>query len=187
MVKIERTHLERREMFYTEANPFHRFMRSFAAIRPVSWLFARTLHHIDRPVFRLSGGKHTFASLVTGLPVVMLTTTGAKSGEKRTLPLLGLPDGERTVVIASNYGQLHHPSWYYNLIAIPEATLSVGAETRKVVAREVEGEERWEIWRRGLEVYPGWRGYERRAAGRRIPVMVLSPEGHPVNTDRSEG
>ena len=172
-------------MIYREANPFYRFMRSFAAIRPVSWLFARTFHHIDRPVFRLTGGKHTFASLVTGLPVVMLTTTGAKSGEKRTLPLLGLPDGERTVVIASNYGRLHHPSWYYNLRRHPEATLSVGGETRKVVAREVEGEERERSGAGASHVYPGWRGYERRAAGRRIPVMALSPEGHPVNTDRT--
>ena len=170
-------------MIYREANPFYRFMRSFAAIRPVSWLFARTLHHIDRPVFRLTGGKHTFASLVTGLPVVMLTTTGAKSGEKRTLPLLGLPDGERMVVIASNYGQLHHPSWYYNLLAHPDATLSVGGETQKMVAHQVEGDERERLWRRGLQVYPGWRGYERRAARRRIPVMALSPEDNAVKAD----
>jgi deazaflavin-dependent oxidoreductase (nitroreductase family) len=162
------------EMIYTEANPFYRFMRSFAATRPVSWLFARTLHHVDRPVFLLTGGKHTFASLVSGLPVVMLTTTGAKSGKVRTLPLLGFPDGERMVVIASNYGQLHHPSWYHNLRANPEATLSVGGEARKVVAREVEGDERERLWRLGLAVYPGWSGYERHAAGRRIPVISLS-------------
>lgn len=166
--------IERKGMIYREANPFYRFMRSFAAIRPVSWLFARTLHHIDRPVFRLTGGKHTFASLVTGLPVVMLTTTGAKSGKKRTLPLLGLPDGEKTVVIASNYGRLHHPSWYHNLRLHPEATLSVGGESRRVVAREVEGEERDRLWQRGLAVYPGWRGYGRRAGDRRIPVLALS-------------
>ena len=161
-------------MNYTEANPFYRFMRSFAATRPVSWLFARTLHHVDRPVFRLTGGKHTFASLVSGLPVVMLTTTGARSGKERTLPLLGFPDGERMVVIASNYGQLHHPSWYHNLRANPEATLSVGGKARKVVAREVEGDERQRLWRLGLAVYPGWSGYERHAAGRRIPVITLS-------------
>ncbi len=164
-------------MTYKEANPFHRFMRNFAATAPVSWLFARTLHHVDRPVFRLTGGKHTFASLVSGLPVVMLTTTGAKSGENRTLPLLGLPDGERMVVIASNYGQSHNPSWYHNLRAHPQAELSHDVQTRRVVAREAEGEERERYWRLGLEVYPGWTGYERRAGHRRIPVMVLSPLG----------
>jgi deazaflavin-dependent oxidoreductase (nitroreductase family) len=173
-------------MIYAETNPFYRFMRNFAATVPVSWLFARTLHHIDRPVFSLTNGRHTFASLVSGLPIVMLTTTGAKSGQSRTLPLLGFPDGERMVVIASNYGQLHHPSWYYNLLTHPEATLSVGGETQKVVARRVEGDERERLWRRGLEVYPGWRGYERRAAERRIPVIVLSPEGDSGNEERGE-
>lgn len=162
-------------MRYEEANSFHRFMRNFAAIRPAAWLLARTMHHIDRPVFRLTKGKHTFASLCTGLPVVMLTTTGARSGKRSTLPLLGLPDGERMAVIASNYGQRHHPAWYFNLLAHPEATLSVGGEERRVAAREVEGDERERIWRKGLEIYPGWSGYEKRAGRRRIPIVSLSP------------
>jgi deazaflavin-dependent oxidoreductase (nitroreductase family) len=162
-------------MGYAEANPLHRFTRGIAAIAPVSWVFARTLHQVDGPVFRLTGGKHTFASLVSGLPVVMLTTTGAKSGKRRTLPLLGIPDGGRTVVIASNYGQPHNPSWYHNLRDRPEAELYVGGETRRVVAHEAEGEERERLWRLGLEIYPGWAGYERRAGPRRIPVVALSP------------
>jgi deazaflavin-dependent oxidoreductase (nitroreductase family) len=172
-------------MIYTEANSFYRFMRNFAATRPVSWLFARTLHHVDRPVFRLTEGRHTFASLVSGLPVVMLTTTGARSGKRRTWPLLGFPDGERMIVIASNYGQLHHPSWYYNLLAHPEAEIDVEGTTWRVVAREAQGEERRRLWQRGLEVYPGWSGYERRSGERRIPVMVLSPEGKAADADRS--
>lgn len=165
-------------MIYADANPFYRFMWSFAATAPVSWLFARTLHHIDLLVFRLTKEQHTFVSRVSGLPVIMLTTTGAKSGKSHTLPLLGFPDGERMVVIASNYGRLNHPSWYYNLLANPEAEINVDGTMRRVVAREIEGEERQRLWRRGLEVYPGWSGYERRAGGRRIPVMVLSPEGN---------
>jgi deazaflavin-dependent oxidoreductase (nitroreductase family) len=172
-------------LIYADANPFYRFMRRFAATAPVSWLFARTLHHVDRPVFRLTNGRHTFASLVSGLPVVMLTTTGARSGKRRTLPLLGFPDGGRMVVIASNYGQLHHPSWYYNLLAHPEAEIDVDGTRRRVVARETEGEERRRLWRRGLEVYPGWGGYERRAGGRSIPVIALSPDGNQKTADRS--
>ena len=104
-------------MKHEDANGFHRFMRLFAASRPVSWLFARTLHHVDRLVFRLTDGAHTFASLVSGLPVVMLTTTGARSGDRVTLPLLGIPHGDETVVVASNYGRPRNPSWYYNLRA----------------------------------------------------------------------
>ena len=125
-------------MIYAEANPFYRFMRNFAATRPVSWFFARTLNHIDRPVFHLTKGRHTFASLVSGLPIVMLTTTGARSGKRRTLPLLGFPDGEKMVVIASNYGQLHHPSWYHNLLAHPEAEIEVEGTAWRVMAREAQ-------------------------------------------------
>jgi deazaflavin-dependent oxidoreductase (nitroreductase family) len=171
-------------MIYSRANPLQRFMRDFAATRPVSWLFARTLHHVDRPVFRLTKGRHTFASLVSGLPVVMLTTTGARSGKRRTVALLGLPVGEEMAVIASNYGKRHHPAWYLNLRANPEATLSLGGRERRVVAREAGNEERERLWTMGLEIYPGWAGYERRASGRRIPVMVLSRNGR---TARSKG
>jgi deazaflavin-dependent oxidoreductase (nitroreductase family) len=88
-------------------------------------------------------------------------------------------------VIASNYGQLHHPAWYYNLLANPEAEINVEGMTRRVVARETEGEERRRLWRRGLEVYPGWSGYERRTGGRSIPVMALSPDGNQGTADRN--
>jgi hypothetical protein len=146
-------------MRYEEANPFFRFMRWQAATAPMAWFWARTLHHMDRIVFRLTRGRYTFASLLTGLPVVMLTMTGARGGKKRTVPVLGLPDGDRVAVIASNFGQRRHPAWYFNLRANPEA----------------EGEERERLWRRGLGIYPGRIGYEERAGGRRIPVIVLSP------------
>ena len=77
----------------------------------MSRLWARTLHHLDRLVFRLTKERHTFANLISGLPVVMLTTTCAKSGKPRTLPVLGMPDGARTCIIASNWGQHRHPGW----------------------------------------------------------------------------
>ncbi len=151
-------------------------MRDLAATAPVSWFFARALHHVDGSVFRLTGGRHTFASLVSGLPVIMLTTTGARSGTSRTLPVLGLPEGERIVVIASNYGQHNHPAWYYNLRAHPGAQISIGGEHWNVIAHEAEGCERERLWRMGLEIYPGWIDYEQRASNRHIPVMVLSPQ-----------
>jgi deazaflavin-dependent oxidoreductase (nitroreductase family) len=66
-------------------------------------------------VYRVSRGRSTFTSWVTGLPIVMLTTTGARSGRQRTLPVLGVPDDGTLVVIASNYGQERNPAWYYNL------------------------------------------------------------------------
>jgi deazaflavin-dependent oxidoreductase (nitroreductase family) len=160
---------------YAQTNPIHRFVRWTAATRPVAWFYARTLHHIDRLVFRLSGRRTTFAAIVSGLPVVMLTTTGARSGRQSTLPVLGLPDDDKVIVIASNYGQRHNPAWYYNLRANPDASVVVGGVDRPVLAHEATGEERDRLWRKGLAIYPGWSSYRERASHRSIPVVVLEP------------
>jgi deazaflavin-dependent oxidoreductase (nitroreductase family) len=160
---------------YDEANRLQRSLRRLGASGPGSWLFARTLHRVDRPVYRLTRGRHTFASLVTGLPVVMLTTTGARSGAPRTVPVLALPTADGLAVIASNYGQARHPAWYHNLRAHPEGRVTVDGATRPFRAVEAEGERRERIWQQGLKVYPGWSQYERRAAHRRIAVFVLEP------------
>lgn len=158
---------------YDRANRFHKIVRRFAASGPGARLFARIAPHLDRPVHRLTRGRHTLGSLITGLPVVMLTTTGARSGKPRTVPVLGLPAGNGVAVIASNWGQRHHPSWYYNLRAHPEAQVVVDGASRRVRAVEAEGERRAEIWEAGLRVYPGFGEYERRAPDRRISVFVL--------------
>ena len=158
---------------YSRANALQKGLRRFAASGPGSWLFARVLHRIDRPVYRLTRGRHTFASLVSGLPVVMLTTTGARSGQQRTVPVLGFPTAEGLVVIASNYGQEHHPAWYHNLRARPEGEVTVASATHRFRAVEAQGEQRERIWQEGLRIYPGWSTYERRAAHRRIAVFVL--------------
>jgi deazaflavin-dependent oxidoreductase (nitroreductase family) len=92
----------------------------------------------------------------------MLTMTGAKTGQRRTSPVLGVPDGDNLVVVASNYGQRHHPAWYHNLRAHPEATVTVGGACRRVRAHEAVGEERERLWQRDMTVYPGRAAYERR-------------------------
>jgi deazaflavin-dependent oxidoreductase (nitroreductase family) len=158
---------------YAQANPMQRAMRRFAATGPGSWLFARVMHRIDRPVYTLTGGRHTFASLASGLPVVMLTTTGARTGLQHTVPVLGLPSADGLAVIASNYGQPHHPAWYHNLRANPAGQVTVDGTTRAFRASEAEGDVRARIWQEGLKIYPGWSQYERRAANRRIAVFVL--------------
>ena len=160
---------------YAQANPLQRGLRRFAASGPGSWLFARVLHHIDRPVYRLTGGRHTFSSVATGLPLVMLTTTGARSGRPRTVPVLGFPTSDGLVVVASNYGQERHPAWYHNLRANPEGEVAADGAPRRFRAREAQGEERQRIWQQGLRIYPGWSQYERRASNRRIAVFVLDP------------
>lgn len=161
---------------FDRANGMQRLLRRFAASGPGSRLFALVLHHIDRPVYRLTRGRHTFSSLLSGLPVVMLTTTGARSGERRTVPVLGIPADGSVAIIASNYGQRRHPAWYYNLRAHPDAEVVVDGQSRHVRAAEAEGERRARIWQDALRLYPGFSQYERRAAHRHISVFVLQPE-----------
>jgi len=124
-------------------------------------------------VHRLTRGRHTFTSLLAGLPVVMLTTTGARSGAARTVPVLGLPTAEGLVVIASCFGQVRHPAWHHNLRANPDAIVAVDGAAHAVRAVEAHGEQRARIWREGLTIYPGWSLYERRAAHREIAVYLL--------------
>jgi len=138
-------------------------------------VFARAAPRIDRPLYRLTRGRHTFASLLSGIPVVLLTTTGARSGRPRTVPVLGLPTADGIAVIASNFGQRRHPGWYYNLRAKPEGTAAVNGRAHRFRAVEAEGERRQRIWDQGLRVYPGWSQYERRASHRQIAVFVLEP------------
>jgi deazaflavin-dependent oxidoreductase (nitroreductase family) len=164
-----------RTLAFDQANWFQRVLRRFAASGPGAWLFARVLHRIDRPVHRLTRGRYTFASLVSGIPVVMLTTTGAKTGRRRTVPVLGIPTRGDVAIIASNFGQHRHPAWYHNLRAHPEADVVVDGVHRRVRAVEADEERRAEIWRDGLKTYPGFGQYERRAAHRRISVFVLEP------------
>lgn len=162
---------------YSRASWFHRSVRKVGALRPVSWLLARTLHHVDPTVSRLTHGRHTLTSALTGLTVVSLTTRGARSGKPRSVPLLGFPCPTGLVVIASNYAQTQHPGWYYNLRAHPEAEVEVRGERRAVTARLAHGDERAALWARGLQIYPGWRQYEARANHREIGVFVLEPSG----------
>ena len=154
---------------YEHANPLQRLMRWSGSLPPISWLYARTLHHIDRVVYRATRGRATFTSLVTGLPVVQLTTTGARSGQRRTLPVLAVPEGDRLIVIASNFGQHNNPSWYHNLCAHPTAEIVFEGTSRRVEARELEGEEREHWYARGVDIYPGWTSYRRR------PRLAKSP------------
>jgi deazaflavin-dependent oxidoreductase (nitroreductase family) len=160
---------------FERANVVQRALRRLAASRAGSWLFARALHRIDRPVYRLTRGRHTLASLLSGIPVVMLTTTGARSGRARTVPVLGLPTTDGLAVIASNFGQHRHPAWYHNLRVNPEGMVAVDGQSRRFRAVEADGDRRRRIWEEGLRVYPGWSEYERRASNRRIAVFVLEP------------
>ena len=81
------------------------------------------------------------------------------------------------VLIASNFGRAHHPGWYHNLRANPQATLATGGQSRTYVAREATGPEREVYWRKAVDLNPGYAAYEARTGGREIPVIVLMPKG----------
>jgi deazaflavin-dependent oxidoreductase (nitroreductase family) len=159
---------------YDRANALQKAMRRVGASAPGSWLLARTLHHIDNPIAKLTSGRHTL-SMTAGLPIVSLTTTGAKSGRPRTVPLVGMPVDGGLAIIASNFGQTRHPAWYYNLRADPIADTYVDGTHTKVRAVEAVGDRRAAIWQRALQVYPGYQTYDRRATQRPIVVFVLEP------------
>ena len=163
---------------HTQANVVKRAIRRSAGWKPLSLFYSRTLHLLDRAVFKLTRGRVTFTSWLGGLPVALLTTTGAKSGAERTSPVVAIPAGEgRMVVIASNYGQRKNPAWYHNLKKNPRARLLFDGSEHEMTARELDGDERAEWYERGIEIYPGWVQYRQRAP-RTIPVIELSmPEG----------
>jgi F420H(2)-dependent quinone reductase len=134
--------------------------------------------------FRILGGMHTKLYRLTGgkvggkagkAPVLLLTTTGRKSGQPRTSPLLYTRVGDNGyMVIASKGGAPQHPLWYLNLQANPLAEVTVGRETKQVRARTAEGEEREQLWRALADLFPGYDRYAQKTS-RRIPVVVFEP------------
>ena len=132
----------------------------------------RLLGGLHRYVYRLSGGK--VGARIANMPVLLLTTTGRRSGRPRTQPLTYTRTNEGYAVIASKGGAAQHPLWYLNLRANPLAEVTIGRETQKVRAREAEGEERERLWRQLADVYSGYDKYARKTS-RRIPVIVLEP------------
>jgi deazaflavin-dependent oxidoreductase (nitroreductase family) len=152
-----------------------RIFQQLFASRPVSWLMARILHHADTLMLRLTRGSLAFSHL-SGLPIIELTTTGAKSGKQHTLPLTGLPDGEKYALIASNFGQAHHPGWYYNLKANPDCIVKKNGQVGTYVAREANDQENKYYYDVAISYYGGYATYKQRAAKRKIPVMILDPK-----------
>lgn len=124
--------------------------------------------------YRATGGRigHTAPGMPT---ILLLDHVGAKSGKRRTSPLLYFRDGDDLVLVASKGGYPKHPAWYHNLVANPETEVQVGSRHMKVRARVASAEERERLWRMALKQYRGYAGYQERSKGREIPLVILEP------------
>jgi deazaflavin-dependent oxidoreductase (nitroreductase family) len=157
-----------------QPNGFQRAMWRITSSRPGAWFFARVSHHIDLFVLKVTRGRWTLAGVVAGIPVITLVTTGARTGQRRSTPLLGVPMGDDLAIIGTRFGQHGTPGWYFNLRKEPSAAVVYNDRTVAVTAREAEGAEWQEASDRARRIYGGYEAYARRITDRQIHVMVLS-------------
>lgn len=138
--------------------------RAFEEMRTPGW----QAEHARRYIASDGADGHIW----NGLPTLLLTTTGRRSGESRLSPLVYGRDGDRYLIVASRGGAAHHPQWYLNLVATPEVELQVGAERFRARARTATPEEKPALWKIVTGVFPDYDKYQARTA-RDIPVVVL--------------
>jgi F420H(2)-dependent quinone reductase len=135
-------------------------------------VMGRALNKTHSSVYRRSDGR-VWGTMFGG-PILLLNTTGRKSGQRRTNPLLYVMDGEDFVLIASNGGAPSHPAWYLNLMANPDATVEVGDRKLRVRAEEVDGGEKARLWQKMVDMYSSYDDYQTKTK-REIPLLVLHP------------
>ena len=131
-------------------------------------------------LYRVSGGK-VGSRFLAGAPVLLLTTTGRKSGLPRTQPVLYLVDEDRLVIVASKAGMAKHPMWYLNLCATPAVQVEVGDTATHYEARTADADEKAELWPRLVAMYPDFDSYQSWTE-RDIPVVILEPSPSPSST-----
>jgi len=127
-------------------------------------------------LYESSGG--TKGTTLRGMPVIVLTTLGARSGKIRKTPLMRVEHGGRYAIVASQGGAPKHPVWYYNVLADPHVELQDGPVREDYVARELHGDEKAAWWERAVAAYPPYADYQQKTE-RQIPVFVLEPAGEP--------
>jgi deazaflavin-dependent oxidoreductase (nitroreductase family) len=141
--------------------------------RPVTWYLVNVGTKVDPLLMRASGGrlKSTFNA-----PTVLLTHTGAKSGQQRSTPIAYFTEGDDVVLIASRGGHRNHPAWYHNVVANPEVELWTKGGGGRYRAKEAESAQRQRLWDLATDFYPGFARYQERAGDRVIPVVVCTPQ-----------
>ncbi|MCC7116974.1 MAG: nitroreductase family deazaflavin-dependent oxidoreductase [Anaerolineales bacterium] len=155
-------------------NALQKFLHRFLMLKWVSAILALVLYRLDTWISKWTRGRHTLTE-IAGLPMIYLTTLGAKTGQPRTMPLVGLWDGEKIALVGSNFGRKPNPGWYYNLKQNPVCEIAHQGSKQKYRARQAEGAERERYWQLAVSYYRGYALYEKRAAHRIIPIMILEP------------
>ncbi|WP_085910481.1 MULTISPECIES: nitroreductase family deazaflavin-dependent oxidoreductase [Pseudonocardia] len=142
-------------------------MSNQAELSPTDWVREQTE--------QILANGTTDGVTVLDRPIVLVTTTGAKSGKKRYVPVMRVEHDGAYAMIASKGGTPEHPAWYHNVLANPEVEVQDGTSTGTLVAREVTGDERRTWWERSVEAYPPYAEYQEKTS-RVIPVFVLEPK-----------
>ena len=137
----------------------------------VKWLFRRFMG-LQIYVYRRSGGKRM--GRVRGMPVLILTTVGRKTGKKRVNPVVYIRDGTNYVVVAANNGADEHPAWFLNLRGNPRITMEVDDKALHVIAHEASADEQARLWPQLVEKGRFFEGYKKKAK-RDIPIVILEP------------
>jgi deazaflavin-dependent oxidoreductase (nitroreductase family) len=158
---------------HVRANAFQRAVQAFASTRPGAWTFSKLLRHLDDLVVRASRGRTSAPEALAGLPVLELTTTGRKSGLRRTSHLIAVPYDDTLALIGTNFGQPSTPAWVLNLEADPRAFVTHDGTSLEVVARPASEAEQEAILARSAAVYPGYLKYQDRITGRQLRIFLL--------------
>lgn len=154
--------------------------RAYQAIG--TFLTFRRVSSIHRWLYRATRGRGPVGHAL-GVPMILLTTMGCRTGEARTNPLVAVPDGDDWLVVGSNGGRERAPGWVHNLRASPRATATYREDSAEVLARETAGEERDRRWEQVVAAYPGYAEYA-RITSRPIPVFVLEPRERTTSRTR---
>lgn len=136
----------------------------------MSDLSVRILSEFHRALYRVSGGR--VGRRIAGMPVLLLTTVGRRTGKRRTVPLTYFEEGDVIVLVASYGGRPHNPAWFENLVAHPDVEVAIGGRTTGMRARRATPEERTRLWPRIVETYDGYAAYQAKT-DREIPLAIL--------------